>query len=329
MKNNHRKAPANQAGFTLVEVMISTVILAIFVLAASSALKDIYTFTNKSRDQLEVETDLSFAMRYMGDLLKNAGPSFNNIKNNIDDSGSEFFDHIHDVSTAGWNPNLAKRTLTLSKASGHFDLVFLTYSPDQVDQIYYNPVDAYIPPEPTEDMDTSSVLKYAAFNQNSVISKFAPKVWIDGNILLLKVPIPLRYVAADATVNMMSAPREHIFLGKVKSADLEHETFAGYVRSTHPIDNTPVLSVDTFLRKVPTVGGASPIIEATLVKGWKISLIKNPQTTFYDLYSYEYLNGQFVKPFLIAAKVKSLELNRESVGLQVISVQLTIESDKK
>jgi prepilin-type N-terminal cleavage/methylation domain-containing protein len=94
---------SNKSGFTIVEVMVSTVILAIFILAASSALKDIYSFTNKGRNQLEAETDLSFAMRYLGDLLKNAGPSFNNIKNNKDNTGQEFFDHLHDVSTSGWS----------------------------------------------------------------------------------------------------------------------------------------------------------------------------------------------------------------------------------
>lgn len=325
MKNSLNKSLSNQAGFTIIEILISTVILAIFALGASAALKDIYKFTNQGRNQLEAETDLSFAMRYLGDLFKNAGPSFNNIKNNKDDSGNEFFDHLHDVSTAGWSNTQAQRTLTLSAVSGNFHLVFLTFSPDQVDQIYYNPVDAYVPPEPNEEMNTSSPLTYVSFNQNNVVSTFAPKVWIDGNILLLKVPIPLRYVAADATVNMTLPPREHIFLGKVKQSDLEHDTFAGYIRSTHPLDNSNVLSVDTFLRKVPTVGGASPVIEATTVKGWKISLVKNPTTPFYDLFSYEYQNGQFVKPFLIAAKVKSLELIRESVGLQVISVKMTVE----
>jgi prepilin-type N-terminal cleavage/methylation domain-containing protein len=320
---------SNKSGFTIVEVMVSTVILAIFILAASSALKDIYSFTNKGRNQLEAETDLSFAMRYLGDLLKNAGPSFNNIKNNKDNTGQEFFDHLHDVSTSGWSESLAMRKLTLSQATGNYNLVFLTYSPDQVDQIYYNPVDAYSIAEPNEDMDTSSALEYIGFNQNNVVGKFAPKVWTDGNMILVKVPIPLRYVAADATVNMGSPPREHIFLGKVTGEDLKQETFAGYVRNTHPINNSPVLDVNTFLRTVPTVGGASPVIEATAVKGWKISLQKNPQTPYYDLYSYQYINGQFVNPFFIAAKVKSLELIRESVGLQVISVQLTIDSDKK
>ncbi len=317
------------SGFTVVEVLVSAGLLAIFMVAASSILRDIYQISQKNKTQIESATDLSLSMRYLSSLLSASGPSYNNIKGNKDDNGYEFFDHIYDVSLAAWSKEEATRTLTLSVEKNKFDFFLIIQSEDQLDQIFYNPLDAYKPPEPVAEMDASATLEFEALNRGNVISKLSPNVWQESNLILMKVPVPLRYVAADGSVNMNMAPRQHSFLGIVKGNTLTQDTFGGHSYTTHPITNVNVPNADTFLRTVPTVGGSSPIIELTTVKAFRITLQKQPNTNYYDLYSYEYFNGQFINPFLIAPKVEKIVFTRESVGLNIVSIEMAIDNMKK
>ncbi|GEM_PF-6668216 len=319
----------SQNGFTLVEVILVTAMLAVFSILAGTILKDIYGLTQLNRDQLETETDLTFTMRYLSKLFKDAGPSFNYVIGNLDDSGREFFDQIDDVSTAGWSEAEFSRTLTLDPKKNRLHFYFLTFNADQKDQIYYNPVNAYQLPEPNMNMNVSAPLVYSALNNKNVVSKFAPDIWVNNNLLMLKVPIPLRYVAVDGTVNMNMAPRMHSFLGSVRGGDLAIDNFAGHVSSKHPVTNQVVPNVDTYLRTVPTVGGASPVIELVAVRGYRISLQKRSESNQYDLYSYEYHNGKFDRPFLIATKITSVSFKRESIGLPLIRINVAIEKSKR
>jgi prepilin-type N-terminal cleavage/methylation domain-containing protein len=313
-------------GFSLVEVMVALALVSMFALLASTTLKDIYEMSKKATNQLDAETDLTFSIRYISKMMTKASPSFNNMKGNLDDNGFEFFDHIYDVPIQSWPDIEQTRTFTMSKDTNKTDLYFLTQSEAQLDQLYYNPPDAYDPIDAIEDMNTASPLKYAALNRGNVISKVIPKVWVEKALILLRVPIPLRYVAADGSVNMRVPPRSHIFLGKVESLDLTQDLFNGHIKNTHPVTNLVVPSADNFLRTVPSVGGASPIVEVIGVDAWKISLQKNPTATGqYDLYSYKYMNGQYTQPFLIAPKVKSVVFKRESVGLHMVNVKMVIQ----
>lgn len=320
----------NRDGFTVVEVIIAGALIGGFMLLAAGTLKDLYQLTKTDTKRVDSQTDLTFAMRYMSGLIKNSTPSFNNIVGVKDNNGLEFFDHVPDMSTVSWPANQRTRTLTLSEASGRFELPFLVQSEKQLNQITYNPLDAYEIPDPVEEMNASAILNYSGVNKNNVISKMNPKVWEDGNYLLFRVPIPLRYVAVDSTVNMMQPPREHVFLGKVVkiSNDVVVEKFLGKMRTTHPVDNSQVLSPDRFLRTVPSVGGSSPFIDVTLVDGYKFALEKDPKTNFYRLFSYIYKDGAFTRPFLIAEKVKAVTFSRENLSLQLVNIRITLDTIK-
>jgi len=315
----------NNRGFSLTEVIISMGLMAVFVALAGSIVKDIYVLTEKDKNQLDAETDLTFAMRYLGGVFKDAGPSFNNVKGNLDDNGREFFDQLFDVSTALWDEEDPDRTrtFTMDPTKGRLHFYFYTNSSDQVDPLFYNPIDAYKPVAPIMDQNSSAALDYLNFNNGNAVSKYAPDIWKDGNLILLKVPVPLRFVATDGTVNMYNPAREHSMLGTVVGANLIPDTFATHAYTTHPIDNSPITSTDIFLKKVPTVGGASPVVEVLAVKGYRISLV--PRGKYYDLYSYQYKNGNFEKPLMIAANIKKVVLRREEVSLPLITVRVSIE----
>lgn len=325
MKRQRRLIFNNNAGVTITEMLAATALLSIFMMLTGSVVKDIFVLTEKNKSHLSAQTDLSFATRYLSKLFKDAGPSFNSVKGNPDDNGREFFDLLNDVSTVGWANADLTRTLTLDPSLNHFHFVFLTNNPDQTDQVFYNSIDAYAMPDPVEEMSSSSPLTYLGVNNASAISKYAPRVWTENNLLMMKVPIPLRYVAVDGSINMTSPPREHYFLGRVKGDDLTLDSFAGYSYTTHPITNLSVPNADNFLRTVPTVGGASPLIEVVAVRGYRISLQKRGSSSKYDLYSYEYRTGAFTSPFLIATDIKTVTLQRDSVGLPLVSIKVSIE----
>lgn len=329
MKKKTQLRINNRSGFTLVEVILVTAMLAVFSILAGTILRDIYGLTQLNRDQLETETDLTFTMRYLSKLFKDAGPSFNYVIGNLDDSGREFFDQIDDVSTAGWSQAEYSRTLTLDPKLNRLHFYFLTFNSDQKDQVFYNPVNAYRVPEPNMQMNVSAPLVYSALNNNNVVSRFAPDIWVNNSLLMLKVPIPLRFVAVDGTVNMNLPPRMHSFLGRVRGSDLTADNFAGHVSGNHPVTNLPVPNVDSFLRTVPTVGGASPVVELVALRGYRISLERRSQSNQYDLYTYEYHNGQFDRPFLVATKVNAVTFTRESVGLPLIRINVAIEKSKR
>ncbi|MNT22441.1 hypothetical protein D3C72_1578230 [compost metagenome] len=236
---------------------------------------------------------------------------------------------MHDVSTVGWDKKITTRTLTLDPTKGRLDFFFIVNSSDQIDQIFYTPLDAYVPPDPVEAMDASAKLTYSALNKDNAISKYNPTIWKDNNLILLKVPIPLRYVSVDGTVNMDSASREHTFLGRVSGNDLVSDSFVDHAYKTHPIDNSSVPTADAFLKTVPTVGGASPVIEVINVKAYKVSLVKRGAQNKYDLYTYRYANGAYTMPFMIAANIKTVTFKREIIGLPLIGVRVAIEKLSK
>ncbi len=330
MKNTQKSSIKNQSGFTVIEVIIAGALIGGFMLLAAGTLKDLYQLTKTDTAKVDSQTDLTFAMRYMSGLIKNSTPSFNNIVGVKDNNDLEFFDHIPDMSTMNWSANQRTRTLTLSEATGRFELPFLIQSEKQLNQITYNPLDAYEIPDPVEEMNASATLNYFGVNKNNVISKMNPQIWEDGYFLLFRVPIPLRYVAVDGTVNMTQPPREHVFLGKVAkiSNNVIQEKFLGKMRTTHPVDNSEVPTADRFFRTVPSVGGSSPFIDVTLVEGYKFALEKDPKTNFYRLFSYLYKDGAFTRPFLIAEKVKAVTFTRENLSLQLVNIRITLDTSK-
>lgn len=325
MRKNKIIKLMNTNGFSLVEMMVGVAISSAFVLMAASIVKDISTLTNKDKNQLSSETDISFAMGYLSRVFRDAGPSFNNIKGNLDINGKELFDQISDTSTVGWSEKDVTRTLTLSPLLNRFEVSFLVNDSSQVDQVFYDPVKAYSVGGPVESMEASSTLTYLSLNNANIIGKYAPNVWKQGNLLMLRTPIPLRFVAANGAVVMSTPPREHTFLGVVNGDELKLDAFGGHTYGTHPVNNRSVPTADNFLRTIPTVGGASPIVEVFAVKGVKLELKKNATLDQYDLYSSVYSNGAFINPFLIAPKVKSVTFKREFVGLPLISVKLIVD----
>lgn len=315
----------NQNGFTLIEVTVSALVLAIFFFMSASILSDIQDLNSKTTKEVSAETELSFAVRYMTGLLRDAGNSYNTLRGVPDNNGREFFDYIYDIGSSYWSDDEKVRVLTLGPETNRFEFVLILNDKEQTEQIFYQPVTAYAPQNAPADMMASAPLRYVGINNASVVSSLYPNLWRNGRLIMMKVPTPLRYVAADASVNIENAPREHLFLGQVQGDDLVLQNLGGLVHTTHPLDNRPVLTADTFLRTIPTVGGASPIVKFDAVKAIRVSLRQTGENALRDLVVEEFVNGQFQNPFMVATAVRSVTFKRESISSPIIGVQIAIE----
>lgn len=320
-----RRGTRAERGFTLIEIIVVAGVAAVFLLLSASVLSDIQALKNQSQSEITAETDLSFAVGYMIGLLREAGNSYNSMSGVLDDEGQEFFDYYYDVPVDSWSEAEKSRILTLSPESGRLDLVLLLNVKGHDDQIFYQPIWAYAPQNAPADMSVSAPLNYVGINNGGVISSRYPEVWKNGQLFMLRVPIPLRYVAADATVNIESPPREHLFLGRVQQTDLVQETLGGIVHATHPVDNQPIPNPDRFLRTIPVVGGASPIVKMDPIRAVRIALRPDPSSQdSYNLYVEEYVNGAFGAPFMIATSVNAVVFQRVSVASPVIGVKISV-----
>lgn len=319
LRNKH------EDGFTLIEVMISLGLIIFFVVNATSLLADITNLTNQVKDKASDESDLTLAKISVERILRTAGPSFNLVKGNLDDNGYEYFDYYPDLPMVDVDPALASRTLTLSGVTNRLSMIFAVQSPRQLEVIHYNPMAAYEPVVPDTSMSNPAILTYSSLDRGGVISGRFPALWVADHFFLLKVPILLRYVGIDGTVNMMTPPRDPSFVGRVVGGDLVTNSFIqSVVYTTHPATNAAIGNVNDFLRGIPTAGGASPLVLLEEIEFVKLALVLNSSTQRYDLMSSKYSGtaGTFSEERLIAPGIQKVVFKRKSVSRPVVSVEI-------
>ena len=320
----------NSRGFTLPEILVVCAMLSMLGLFSASVISDLMKISKVVQNETTSQTDVSLATLYLTKIFRSAKPSFNTLIGTPDDNGNEFYDFYSDVPTEKWPLVSDKtRTLTLSAATGKFELYVFTEDKKQNSAISYDPRAAYADVDPVIQMDASAVLTYIGLNAFDLLKKRYPELWVNQQIFLLRVPIPLRYVAADGTVSMEpgSVPRELSYVGAVSGDTLTTSGFDASLLSRlwnrQPIDGSIVDSPDTLLRKIPSVGGSAPLVILEAIKVIKISLEKNPKN-IYDLYFSEYINGGFSNKNLISPNVKEFVISRESVARSILRYKLTL-----
>ncbi|MBX7232180.1 MAG: prepilin-type N-terminal cleavage/methylation domain-containing protein [Bdellovibrionales bacterium] len=320
MKNNLQP---NNYGFTLIEIMIAVSMFVFFILSTASFLGDISLLTNKTIKKTEGETDLAISVMLINKVLNDAAPSFNLVKNNLDDYNREFFEYFSDVSTEGAEPNEVLRKLTLSEQSRRLDFTFAVYNRAQFELIHYSPMSAYAAVTPDPTMERSSPLTYVGINQGNILSSKYPELWQSNNLFLLRVPIQMRFVSVAGTVNMFTPPREYSFVGKIVNNELISDTdLQNRFYTKHPATGDPILSADAFFRNIPAVGGGSPLVLIQAIELVKISLVLNQTTSRYDLHFFRYTNSNSVDT-LIAPDIKEIVFKRESISRPVIQVTVS------
>ncbi len=320
----------NSKGFTLPEILIACAMMAMLGLFSASVISDFMKISKIVQNETTSQTDVSLATLYLTKVFRSAKPSFNTLVGTPDDNGKEFYDFYSDVPSDKWPAESDKtRTLTLSGTSGKLELYVFTEDPKQKTAISYDPRAAYADAQPVVDMEASAVLTYTGLNYMNLLSTRYPDIWVNQQIFLLRVPIPLRYVAADGTVSMEpgSVPRELSYVGAVSGNTLTTSGFDANLLSRlwnkQPVDGTVVDSPDTLLRKIPSVGGSAPLVILEAIKVVKLSLELNAKNV-YNLYMSEYKGGSFTNKNLISPNVKSFVVSRDSVSRSILRYKLTL-----
>lgn len=319
----------SQQGLTLIEVMMGTLVLSIFI----GGLVSLLTFTADQGKQItnkvDQEVDTIIGERFLFTDLRTATPSLNNVTSR-DDNNREFFDFIPDVS-----PNSltvpSTRQLTMSAQSNR-QLVVISLDLNEAPPMLYDPTAAYRISPPPADFGRPGALSFVSLNQNNyvniaqrtVMRGQAGNFWRDGKVMMLDTPARIRPVQANAQVSMATPPRSSIYLGFVSGATLQ-PILVNEIKRTHPsyASTWEVSSEDRFLRTVPPVSGAAPVIRLANVKIIRYSVSATPaKPGKVDLYREVHDGRQFANRQVVASGLVRAMFMRESIFQPMISFRL-------
>lgn len=340
-----KKSLYNNKGFTLPEVMVGVGLAAVVTAAV------IATQVNVSKDQMALKKQLDESIDEMqaerilfGDF-NSVDPSYNNIVLQ-DDSGNNFFDYFPDVPANSLATPLA-RTITLSAQNTGSDrrVSFVSQDLAAGATMNYDPTAAYMIGPAPADFNTAATLAFDSINRKNWVSSVRPGFWVNGMMLMLDTLAKIRPTKADGTLDMQTPPRSPIFVGSVNGLMLQPvgEPFASLLKRTQPDTGASIPDADTFLRKVPSVGGGQSIVRLRAVKVLQYALepvtTENPECypngdktkTPYrhsNFYKYIYKGASMVPvKVLLANKVCSFVITRDSVLKRMIYFKINKPQD--
>lgn len=306
-----------QAGFSLVELMVSIAVTAIIGTILAGVVYESTKMQLQTKEQIEDSTDRLLGERIIFLDLKNIDPSFNVLQMR-DDSGKDFFDHIPDVPETFFGGN-ASRTITL-KANGITEMKFLQADPIAGPLIIYDPVLAYSVGATPADFNTAASLTFVSLNQDDIVAKLRPEFWKNGRLLMLDTPARLRPVVNDQ-VNLATPPRSPAFIGSVAGTQLpQNSEVARAMKTTHPLTGSQIGSADEFLRTVPSVGGGNAFVRLRAVRMIKYTFAKAGLGQ--GLYRSVYQDGKYNEPVLISDRLASATFYRRSVNQKIMQFSL-------
>lgn len=309
----------NNKGFTAIEMMVGIGLVAILTTIIVSTQLMVTNDQMKLQKQLEQSIDTNLAERIIFTDLANIDPSYNNLTVK-DDAGLQFFDYYPDVP-ASMLSNV-KREVALRLDSKTREFHILAQDTTAGPLMTYDPTAAY-KVGTSDSFDKSADLTFVGLNYQDWIKKNRKYFWLDGKALMLDTPARLRPVDANGNVIMTVAPRSPIFVGKVARGALENDSvIRSLVNTTNPETGQNIDNADTFLRRLPSMGGGLPVVRLRAVRIVKYYL--QPYTdnrlegTPANLYKAVYENGKWSDPFLLADRVEELNLRRDSVTKRMI-----------
>ncbi len=153
-------------------------------------------------------------------------------------------------------------------------------------------------------------------------------------MLMLDTPARLRPLDSAGKVNMKVAPRSPVFVGAVNGEALVTDaTIQNSVNLSHPqVSGLRIDSADVFLRRVPSVGGGQAIVRLRPVRLIRYYLEPQKDDTLEGkpayLYKQAYESGKWSEPMLMADKISSVQLKRDSVLKRMIYFKIN-KADKK
>ncbi|WP_373997892.1 Tfp pilus assembly protein FimT/FimU [Bdellovibrio bacteriovorus] len=315
----------NQKGFSLAEMVVGVALLGIMGMVAAS----FFVFTAKTKDQItneiEDKVDNIIAERMILKDLKYSEPSFNNVLI-PDDTGFRFFDYVSD--SGGDQEFDAPRKLTLEFGRRN-EFVFMT-SNDKLGTMMYTPALAYDLGALPSSANQEAALIFRSLNKGNEVLKSNPGFWQVGTILMLDSPAAVREMTATGP-NYNVPARSPIFVGIVNAPGESRLTpfnLTGFLNKTHPLyPNETINDEDKFLRDIPPMGGAAPLVRLKAVNIIKYYLERDPKTKTVNLLRSVYMNNTFSKGQLFAADVTRVVFSRNNARDSLIYYQIIRPQD--
>lgn len=316
--------------YSLVEMTIVTALVGLMAAAASYQMFNVKKEFNSVAKKLETNIEKVSSNIAIFEQLKKSSVSLNNL-NLADDQNRNFFDYYSDVSEQILPELWRKRKLTITQQNKKTFFLLITASNEKS---FYNPVEAYFVSSPPFDQSKAGQLIYKGANYNKVMQKKFKTTWKQGSLFLFNSPTPLR-TPINGKINLKQAPREMSFLGEVNrgGSDLTKVSLSVF-RSTHPANASIQLnSLDQFFKRLPSIGGAAPIVTAEAVQLLQLYVYPSGKKirgkNVFGLYFSVFNSGKWQTPQLISEFVKKVEFYRSSVSMPLIGVKVFYDDELK
>lgn len=300
----------NKKGFTLAEVLVGVALLSIVGMVAAA----FFVFTNKTKTEivndLEDKTDTIIAERILLRDLKYSEPSFNNVAI-TDDAGRVFFDYDAERSQKAIDSLPRKITLT---ADNKKEFTFMIVNDKLGATMMYTPRLAYKIPYVPKDPNVAAPLNFVSLNQGNTVTQANSRFWQPGVVLMLDTPAMVREMTAFGP-NYSRPARSPIFVGSVQAVGetkLAALSIPGLLNRSNPMyPNETIDSEDSFLRDIPPMGGAAPLVRLKAVGVIKYYISQDPVTKKVNLLRSLFDGRTFPAGQLIASDVQRVEFSRK------------------
>lgn len=300
----------NQRGFTLAEMIVGVVLMGILGMVVAS----FFVFTAKTKtaitNEIEDKVDNILAERMILRDLKNSEPSFNNIAI-LDDAGRPFFDFVADVTDQ--SVDNSPRMLTLEPGRRH-EIIFISTAERKGGSIMYTPTAAYEVGPPPSNPYVAGSLTFVSLNKGNEVVKANPRMWVTGNVIMMDTPTMVRQMTSSGP-DYSKPARSPIFVGVVKNegaSRLENLGIGGLLNLTNPMyPNETIADEDKFLRDIPPMGGAAPLVRLKVINVIKYYLAKDPKGGQISLWRSVYGAQGFSSAQLFANDVQKVQFSRK------------------
>lgn len=315
---------ANRRGVTAIELVVGIGIVAILTGIVITSQMMVTKEQVKMSNQLESSIDTTLAERMVFRDLNAVDPSYNNLLVK-DDAGFGFFDYYPDVPAQSLTTPI-NREVTL-KLGQRTEFYILVQDQNAGPLMNYDPPAAYNIGTAPADFNKSADLQFSSLNRNKWVSVQRPNFWVQGRLLMLDTPARVRPLNKTGMLDMSIAPRSPIFIGAVNGESLIMDgVVKGLINVAEPETGDEIANPDIFFRRLPAMGGGQPLVRLRAVKMIKYYLAKysDPKlaASLPNLYKAVYEDGKWSDPILLADKVESFNLRRDSVLKRIIYFKL-------
>jgi hypothetical protein len=326
----------NQKGLSVTELVIGIGLSAIVVSIVVAVQVHIAKEQDRLVRKLDDSIDQNLAERIIFKDLAGVEVSYNNLKV-LDDSGNNFYDYIPDI-TDNTLTGAKDREFTLSLGGKNQAFYVMTQNPADGALLNFDPVWAYDVGQDPGNPNVAAVITFNAAKNKKWMTNGdnggRPGFWKDGNILMYDTPSRIRPVVSGA-INMQTPPRSPIYMGSISSSASEilsnlPNTVLTMFNTTQPSNGEAISSLDTFFRKLPSVGGGQTIVRVRSVRIIKYYVVPDTKkvaseykTTPALLMMAELRNGQWTNDKLLADSVDKLVIRRDSVIKRMIYYKIS------